>query len=220
MNLIFRHRQAAVPSLAIVILALTGCVSHNRAGLQPAMTDDAADLRTLVAGSLNSIQPTTLTLEALGKPTGSCLREGFTQLASDVDRMQVDSLRFRAHAQAMRSRGGAYFDEWQRHSAMAMDPAAANLAPDRQRLLQQSFDAIQRQSQQAGEALTAFFSDVRILRRVLENAPGASVPDSTKELIRQAEEKGWRAQRVLESIDRELAAGGASPTPAKGRVQQ
>ena len=219
MNLVFRHRQAALPFFTSVILTLTGCVSHNRAAPQQALIDDAVDLHTLVADSLNSIQPTILTLEALGTLIGLCPLEGFAQLASDIDRMQVDSLRFRAHAQAMRSRGDAYFDEWQRHSAMATDPAAANLALPRHPLLQQNFDNIQRLSQQAGEALRSFFSDVRVLRRVLEDAPGTSVSDSTKELIRQTEEKGRRAQKVLESIDRELDAGGASPTPAKGTVQ-
>src|SRR5579883_2654538 len=137
-----RHHRRALAWRVVLILVLASCVVRAVAGPDP--IDDPADLRTITANSLNSIAPTILTLESLGNLSGSCPPEVLVRMAINIDRVQLDSIRFRAHAAAIQLRGDAYFNEWQRHSAAATESEGGNRARDHHPLSQQSFIEIQR----------------------------------------------------------------------------
>jgi hypothetical protein len=212
----FRHRPLTLSFLAVLIVLVAGCATRRADTHPPATNDDIADARLIVSDSLNAVQSMCHALEALGNVSGPCPPEVFVQLTTNTHRLHVDSIKFRAHAQAMRSLGDAYFEEWQLHLAGAKDPEVRKLANDRREILLQSFDKIQRGSQQTREDFKPFFLDVRTLRRVLEREPSANVTDSTKELIRKAKDDGQKVLQDLGGIRRELDSVSVNLTPAKG----
>ncbi len=204
MKLNFRHRRIEFAFIGVLSLALTGCATGNRAARRPESARDVADLRAMVDDSLKSVQAAMASLQALGGARGTYPPEVLARFANDVERVQIDSMRFRSHARAMQTRGDAYFYEWQRHLASGSDPAAVQLSQEHEQFVPRRFADIQQRSRRAGEALGGFLSDLRALRRTLENNPAASAAGETKDLVRQTEESGHDAQQALESLAQRL----------------
>src|ERR1700682_4321136 len=141
-------RTVTLSLLTVLMVVVAGCATREAATHPLATNDDIADARLIVSDSLNAARSMHHALEALSNVSGACPPEVFVQLATNTHRLHVDSIKFRAHAQAMRSLGDAYFEEWERHLAGSHDPAVRKLAHERREILQQSFAEIQRGSQQ------------------------------------------------------------------------
>jgi len=204
--------------LAVLLMFAAGCATRHPA-TQPASDDDIAEARQNVTDSLSAVQSMLHALDLLSQLNGLCPPEMLTQFATNVHRLQADSFKLRSHAQAMHSRGNAYFDEWQSHLASADDVEVRKSAGEGRQSLQQSFDSIQQASQQTSEAFKPFISEVRTLRRALESEPSPNANDSTKELIRKAKDDGQKLRQDLEITRRKLETVTANLTPMKEPAQ-
>ena len=197
---------------ALPLILLAGCNPQRASHRVSVPVNDTAELRLIVADTLNALEPTLHTLESLQGLKGPCPPQLCDRFNRDTQRLLVDSLNFRAHARAMERRGQPYFEEWQTHLRSTDDRGVPGLATGRRDLSQRDFSMIHEETQQADAKLSTFLADIRALRRALEKE---SESDSTKGVIQKSHEDGQSLEQELAGLERELDSVIAELTPEK-----
>ena len=197
---------------AVVVLA--GCASKSSDYAGPAPRADLAEYRQVALGARKVIQATLASLDRTVAQT-PCPPGVLKAFAKDVQRLEVDSFRVRARAQAIRTRGEAYFEQWQEHLRSVKDPTARLLAEDRRDRLQEQFAHIRASTEQARDAFKPFLAGLHRLRNGLETDPAAASAEPMKEVIRATRENGQKVETSLDAILGELDAVAATLKPEK-----
>lgn len=205
------------PALALLgagLLFLAGCATKPEDRNASAPREDVAELRQI---AVDAQQVVRATLQALDRTVARtpCPPRAFKAFTKDVQRLEVDSFKVRARAQAIRARGQAYFEQWQERLASVQDPEVRRLAEQRRDHLQDRFSKIRFHAEQARGALQPFMAGLRRLRNGLENDPAAAGTDSMQELIRNTRDNGQKVEADLTAIREELDAAAAILKPAK-----
>jgi hypothetical protein len=204
MRLLWRVFAAAVP--AVIAGFIAGCASSGASGNTPAPGDGIAEYKQITAESLTEVQAALTSLDKVSAQTNNCSPGVFNAFSSEVQRLQVASIRVRARAQAIQARGDAYFENWQESLALVKDPEIRERAERFRPQLQHTFSNVKLASQQTGEAFKPFFSDLRKLRRELEIDPAVIGTAATRALIRAAREDGNQVLQRLSAVQQELQA--------------
>ncbi len=214
-----RRHAITNPFIASLMLLLAACATRNSSteGSNPGA--ELVAVRRNVTDALNAAQSMLDALGALNDESGHYTPELLTRFATNVNRLQIDSFSLRAHSRAMRSRGDAYFQQWQEHFANAYDPQVWQFAGEHRQTLQHSLDTIQGASEQTREALQLFISDVQRLERALEKKSSGNTTNFTKEFIK-ARDDGQKVRQNLVAVRHELDAMISNLTPAKKSAQQ
>ncbi len=206
------------PALALLgagLVFLAGCVTKPQDPNASAPREDVAELHQIVVDAQQLVRATLQSLDRTATRTPCPAREWRT-FARDIQRLEVDSFKVRARAQAIRTRGQAYFEQWQERLANVQDPEVRRLAEQRREHLQERFSRIRLHAEQARAALQPFMAGLRRLRNELENDPAATGTDSMKELIRNTRDNGQKVEADLTAIREELDAVAAMLKPSKG----
>jgi hypothetical protein len=204
--------------VTLLLTALSGCSTQKAASSPP--VNDIAELRLSVANARKALEPTLHTLDLLGNFNGPCPPQVLVQFSADIQRLEVDSLNFRAHAQAMQTIGEPYFEEWEGHLATANDPEVRQFATERHALLEDRFTTIREATQRTGAQQRSFISNIRILRSALEKESATNLSASTKDLIRKTREDGRQLHQQFEGLERELDLVIENLTPKKAATQK
>lgn len=192
--------------LSVVALGIiAGCATHQTASKpMPPPKDNIAQTRQLVGDSLKASQAALRTLDRISALTNACPPELFAQLARAAHRLNVDSLKVRARAQAMKERGPAYFQQWHLDLARHPDPQVRNAAAQAKERLDESFGKMDQSFQPLRESFKPFQAGMRRLVNGLEKDPASARSDSSKALIRSATENGRNVVASLTSVLKEL----------------
>ncbi len=206
-----RHGRWWAP--ATVAAAVLGCASTDKAPRGPTPRQDFLEYRHLVVLAMEQVNATLRALEEVTVQANHNPRPAYEAFAKAVQRLEVDSVRVRARAEAMRGRGQAYFEHWEETLATARNDQVRKLAEEHRAELKENFERVRQASQQAREAFRPFLSDVQKLRAVWEAAPTLARVDAQKSLILAAEEKGRQVQQALDRILAEMNSTSALLTP-------
>lgn len=191
---------------------LVSCAAKSNSYSGPAPRADLAEYRQIASEARKLVQATLASLDRTVAQT-PCPPRVFKAFSKDVQRLEVDSFKIRARAQAIRARGEAYFEQWQEQLRSVKDPVARQLAEQRRDRLQERFTQIRLDSQQTREAFQPFMAGLRHLRNGLENDPALAGTASMKELIRSTRDNGQKVQTGLAAILGELDAVAAILKP-------
>ena len=153
---------------------------------------------------MGQVDTTMRALEEVSAQANRDPRPAYAAFAKAVHRIEVDSIKMRAHTQAMRARGDAYFERWEKYLAGVDNEQVRQLAEEHRPDLKQSFQQAHMASQQVREVFRPFLSDLQKLRAVLEADPTLARIDSAKSLILAAQEKGRQVQQGLDRILAEM----------------
>jgi hypothetical protein len=203
------------PALALLgagLVFLAGCATKSNDRSAPTPREDLAEYRQIAVDAQQVVRATLQSLDRTVART-PCPHRAFKTFTKDVQRLEVDSFKVRARAQAIRTRGQAYFEQWQEHLASVQDPEVRKLAEQRRDHLQERFSQIRLHTQQAREAFQPFMAGLRRLRNGLENDPAVAGTDSMKELIRATRDNGQKVEAGLAAILVELDAVAAILKP-------
>jgi hypothetical protein len=203
------------PAMALFTAALAllvSCAAKSNSYSGPAPRADLAEYRQIASEARKLVQATLASLDRTVAQT-PCPPRVFKAFSKDVQRLEVDSFKIRARAQAIRARGEAYFEQWQEQLRSVKDPVARQLAEQRRDRLQERFTQIRLDSQQTREAFQPFMAGLRHLRNGLENDPALAGTASMKELIRSTRDNGQKVQTGLAAILGELDAVAAILKP-------
>ena len=203
------------PALALLgagLVLFAGCATKSEDRNAPTPREDLAEYRQVAVDAQKVVKATLQSLDRTVART-PCPPGAFKAFTKDVQRLEVDSFKVRARAQAIRSRGQAYFEQWQEHLASVQDPEVRKLAEQRRDRLQERFAQIRLQTQQAREAFQPFMAGLRRLRNGLGNDPAIAGTDSMKEVIRTIRNNGEKVEAGLTAILGELDAVAAILRP-------
>ena len=186
---------------AVVVAAvLIGCASTETARKQPTPRADFIEYRQIVVQAMSQVDGTLHALDELSVQANRDPRPAYQEFARAVHRIEVDSIRVRARAQAMRARGDAYFEHWEAYLASVKNEQVRQLAEQHRPALKQSFEQAHLASQQVREVFRPFLSDLQKLRAVLEADPTLARIDAAKGLILAAQDEGRQVQQGLDRI--------------------
>jgi hypothetical protein len=189
---------------AAVVAVLLGCASTGTTPKAPTPRDDFREYRQIVVEAMGLVDTAMRALDEVSAQANRDPRPAYEAFAKTVHRLEVDSIRIRARAQAMRARGAAYFEHWEKYLAGVDNEQGRQLAEQHRPELKQSFEQAQLAAQQIREVFRPFLSDLQKLRAVLEADPSLARIDSAKSLILAAKDKGRQVQQGLDRLLAEM----------------
>ena len=187
---------------AVVAAVLIGCASTDTGRKEPTLRDDFQEYRQIVVQATGLVDTTMRAVDEMCAQANRDPRPAYQAFAKAVHRLEVDSIKVRARTQAMRARGDAYFERWEKYLAGVDNEQVRQLAEQHRPELKKSFEQAQQASQQVREVFRPFLSDVQKLRAVLEADPSLARINDAKSLILAAQDKG---RQVHQGLDRVLA---------------
>jgi len=198
---------------------MAGCASKTPMQDSARPGNGIAEYRQIATVADQAIRRALDCLASVGAQSNQCPPALLTNLSTEVDRLQVESIQVRARSQAMQARGDAYFEQWHANMAKVPDPQVRAAAEARRSQLQESFRKIKALSQEGREAFNPFLSDLRQLRNALEKDPGSIDAATTRDRIKEAMEYGQHAEKCVAAIGRELDTMSAMLVPSQKPIQ-
>ena len=190
-----------LPAVAVAAV-LIGCASPDTASKEPTPRDDFQEYRQLVVEATGLVDTTMRAVDEMSAQANRDPRSAYQAFAKAVHRLEVDSIKVRARTHAMRARGDAYFEHWEKYLAGVNNEQVRQLAEQHRPELKQSFEQAQQASHQVREGFRPFLSDMQKLRAVLETDPSLAHIAAAKSLILAAQDKG---RHVHQGLNRVLA---------------
>jgi hypothetical protein len=184
-------------------MLFVGCATNDGTSA-PRPGTGVAEYTQITKEAQKAVSATLDSLDKVSAHTNECPANLRETLARDVERLQVDSLRIRARAQAIQARGDAYFADWSETLKQIQNPGVREAAERNHPQLEQSFSRIKLASQQAGSAFKPFLSGVRQLHINLDNNPSATGSDSGSELLKTTRAHGQEVLKQLSVVTNEL----------------
>jgi hypothetical protein len=172
-----------------------------------------AEYRQLATQAQQTMRAALNSLDTVSSQSNQCPPAVLLAFSNEVDRVQVDSLRLRAHSQAMLARGDAYFQSWNGNLARIHEPAVRTLAKQNHQALQDGFLKVKTYSNTGHEAFQPFLAHLRKVRNALEKDPANINSDTTRTDIAAARTSGEEVESSLAGIQRELDTMIAMVTP-------
>ena len=200
--------------LAGLATILPGCASTDTSRREPTPRDDFFEYRQIVVEAMDQVDSALGALEELEVAANRDPRKAYAAFAQAVHRLEVDSIRVRARTEAMRARGEAYFEYWDKYLSGMEDERVRKLAAEHRAELKRSFEQGQEAAEQVRGRFRPFLTDLQKLRAVLEAEPDLARIDAQKSLILAAGEKGRQIQQGLNRLLAEMNSWVALLTPA------
>ncbi len=199
--------------VAAVSAVVVGCASTKPAQQEPTLREDFLEYRQLVVLGMKEVGATLRALDEVEVRANHEPRPAYRAFAEAVQQLEVDSVRVRARTAAMRARGSAYFDNWEKYLSTVPREEVRRLAQEHRAEVRKSFDEIQAASQQARETFRPFLTDLQKMRAVLEANPSLVRIDEQKALFLATKDKGRQVQQALDRILAEINSIIAILTP-------
>ena len=194
----------AVFGATLLFTNLFGCATHDSTSAEPRPGSGVAEYQQITIQAEKAVTSALNSLEKVSAHTNDCPPNIRASLADNVQRLQVDSLRIRARAQAIQARGDAYFADWSETLKQIDNPAVREAAERNHSQLEQSFSQIKLASQQAGAAFRPFLSGMRQLHINLDNDASTAGSASGNELLKTTRDHGQEVLKQLGVITNEL----------------
>ena len=200
--------------LAGLAAILSGCASTDTNRKEPTPREDFYEYRQIVVQAMGQVDAALGALDEIAVEANRDPRKAYAAFAKAVHRLEVDSIRVRARTQAMRARGEAYFEYWEKYLSGVEDERVRKLAEEHRAELKRSFEQGQEAAEQVRGCFRPFLTDLQKLRAVLEAEPDLAHIDAEKSLILAAGEKGRQIQQGLDHLLAEMNSWIELLTPA------
>jgi hypothetical protein len=201
----------------LVLILFVGCATQDSTSPSPRPGTGVAEYTQITKEAQKAVTAALNSVDKVSAHTNDCPPNVREALARDVQRLQVDSLRIRARAQAIQERGDAYFADWSETLKQIQNPEVRAAAERNHPQLEQSFSKIKLASQQAGTAFKPFLSGLRQLHINLDNNPSAAGSGSGGELLDATRDHGREVLKELSVITNELHEITLMLAPAKSK---
>jgi len=209
-------------ALVITVSLAAGCVT-SRSTARPARPGDGLrEYQRLVLDLRKEVAKSRQAVETLASATQRNSASAYGRFGDSLQRLEVVSIKARAHADAIGQRGEAYFEEWAEEISGAADEAARRAAKERFAELHGHFEAILNDSRQVRQEFRRFLDGLRELRTKLGESPTSVAVDQAKLAFVHAASDGQQAEgainRLLTTLKTAEAAvmSGPAPTPKAG----
>jgi hypothetical protein len=190
--------------LAISFSLVTGCTTNKSPNPSAPPGSGIAEYKQMTAESTTAVEATLHLLDKITAQSDSCPRKLVDAFSTQVQKMQVASIRIRARAQAIQTRGDAFFQDWHESLSRINDPELRDRAQRFKPELERSFKGLKLASQQAREAYKNFSSGLLAIQCGLENDPKKVQLAETQQLLQATRNHGEEVLQHLATIQAEL----------------
>jgi len=173
------------------------------AASSPPTTDRMEAARNEVANVRSNIF---ITLVELDKVRGERAPGGqqFQVFTNQLGRMEALAKALGQRAEEMKQRGPAYFNGWEARTASIQNPEQRRRAEDRYADRKASYDAINRDMQEARKNFMPFLEELRSIKTLLEGERDPKSIAQAKDLFMRANWHCLDVQRALMQIEDEF----------------
>jgi hypothetical protein len=194
---------------------VTSCTGSKFAANPPQPGSGIQEYREITQESVAAVQATLRALDKVNAQAECCPRKVFDAFSTQVQNLQVASLRVRARSQAIQTRGDAYFQDWHESLSRVKDPKVRGLAQRFRPELQRAFANVKAASQEARTAYKNFSSGLLTLQSGLETDLHKIQMSETRDLIQITRKSGDQVLQSLATIQKELRTMSDLLTPAE-----
>lgn len=194
---------ALLPALGWLV---GGCASSSGGSSAPKPGSGIAEYRAVARDAHRAVDATVKSLEALARPHTQTTSPhpalpGFDRA---LHRLELTSIKARARAEAIITRGQAYFDEWKGNLAGITNQTAARTETMHYDQLREHFERVRQRSGELREEFRPFMAKLREFRARLDKPVGAAVGESSRQDLDGATASGRRVLQTLESVSTAL----------------
>ena len=221
----FGARTLATGRVIVIAAVATLSLAPARAADAPSTpATPAARLETARAEVALTRSNIVLTLEQLDNVRRADNPQAqFQRFVEQLAKMKERAKLTQERARLMKSRGDAYFADWEARIEAIADPEARRQAEAARAKHKASYDVIIQQMQLAGRSFTPLVSELEGIKTLLEGQRSKEKVAAAKDLFMQANWNCVDVQRALMRTELELdflatdLAGKAQGTPAGGK---
>jgi chromosome segregation ATPase len=188
-----------VGTAILVAVTMTPILDIRAADSAERAESTKAKIQALRTESSKVRNQVTLTLEELKRLNvqGVELRPQFEKYKAELVKMEEQAKVARDRADAMKDKGEASFQAWEKEVQAISNPDIRKEAEKRYAKRKKSYVKILTAMQEAKEHLVPFMSDLNDIRKLLDSELTDATVASTKSTIRQA---GWHGEDVIGSL--------------------
>lgn len=210
-----KHIRAAslmVATMAAAVL-ITACKS---AGYKQADKTGAgiATFRDEIVKCKKAVDGTLAALDKIALSANTNPRPAYDEYVKQVANLESQSAKVRKTGQEMRTRGQAYFTQWEQQLAQVKDEDIRELATERKAKLQESFDKIREYTEPLKEKFDPWMASLKDLQSYLANDLTIKGISAAKKPFAKAKSQGSDVQKAMDGLVEELNELGATLTPA------
>ncbi|MCL4181063.1 MAG: DUF2959 family protein [Verrucomicrobia bacterium] len=217
MNHILSSPAIAWTALVLAAAQLLLATNVTAAGYKKADKTGAsiAEFRDEIVNIKKEVDATLLALDKITQTANTDPRKAFKEFDKSVPRVDSAAQKAKKRSEDMKTKGNAYFEQWEQELATLNNPEIRQLAQQRKLKLQSTFDAIRSVMEPARDQFNTWLSGLKDLQVYLANDLTINGIDSAKTLITKSKSDGREVQQSLDAIIAELNTIEAALTPAK-----
>lgn len=204
-------------ALAIAAVQVSTSSTADAAGYKLADKTGAsiAEFRDEIVNIKKETDATMTALDKVVTTAASDPRKAFKEFEKAVPRIDDAAKKAKKRAEDIKSRGQAYFKDWEKELATVSNPEIRKLAEERKARLQTTFDSIKTVMVPARDQFNTWLADLKDLHKYLSSDLTIEGVDAAKSLIEKTKAEGVAVQQTLDKVIGELNSIVAALTPAK-----
>ena len=204
-------------ALAVASVQIFAATQASAAGYKLADKASAsiAEFRDEILNVKKEVDGTLTALDKVVATATTDPRKAYQSFDKAVPRVDDAAKKAKKRAEDMKSKGQAYFKDWEKELAEVNNAEIRKLAQERKAKLQTTFDSIKSFMEPARDQFTTWLANLKDLQTYLNNDLTIGGIDAAKEHISKAKANGHAVQQSLDKVIAELNTIVATITPAK-----
>lgn len=204
-------------TLTVAVAQLLTTANASAAGYKLADKTGAsiAEFRDEIVNVKKEVDGAVAALDKVVTTAATDPRKAFKDFEKALPRVDDAAKKAKKRAEDMKSKGQAYFKDWEKELAEVNNTEIRKLAEERKAKLQATFDSIKSFMEPARDQFNAWLADSKDLQKYLSNDLTIGGIDAAKELIGKTKTEGRAVQQTLDKVVAELNTVVATLTPAK-----
>jgi chromosome segregation ATPase len=218
--------RALVAAAGLALASLTACESSGVERSQATQTT-MGQFRTDINNYTTQLDATTASLDELLKSASSDPKSAFTKFSGNVDALFKADDAVRGTSNDMKSRGEAYFSEWEKSSSGITNEDVRKIADSRRVELQKEYKELQTEMATVATDSAALRGQIDSLRKYYSQDLTEKGIDASKGLVGNTKSAASKVQKgiksVLEEVDKvaeQLKVAAPPPPPKEGSTEK
>jgi len=193
----------------------TGC--GTTAGYKQADKTGAgiAEYRDEVVNVQKAVTETLQSMEQVEVTANTDPRKAFDQFSKSLSALDAAAAKAATRGQEMKSKGEAYFLQWEQQLAQVKNPEIKQLAEQRKDKLSTAFQGIKKVAEPLRAQFDPWLSDLKDLQTYLNNDLTISGVDAARPQFAKAKADGAQVEKSMDELVAELNSIAAAITPAR-----
>jgi hypothetical protein len=174
-----------------------------------------AEYRDEVLNVQKAVKETIRSMDQVEVTANTDPRKAFEQFSKSLAALDAAAAKAEKRGQEMKSKGEAYFLQWEEQLAQVKNPEIKELAEKRKDKLSSAFQGIKKVAEPLRAQFDPWLSDLKDLQTYLNNDLTISGVDDARKQFAKAKADGAQVEKSMDELVAELNSIAAAITPAK-----